>query len=166
MVLPAPIVQLYTLRQRPIAQRQPAGRNHQAQFEARFQVGLVKQRERRAGTIGYEQRIEKIRVAVERAVARDQVDRHLVVPRVQGSHRQQDVLLRQFDLRGGTVDTQGADSGLALAKVQLQRYGIGRKFETDDRLRRYRSSFIGRDLEPQPVVKPGDERGPGPGKFL
>ena len=75
-----------------VGDRLPAGRHLQPQRPARLQVGLIENRERQVSARRHEQRVEELRVAIERLVAGDEVDEDFVTAFQQGLRWQDDVI--------------------------------------------------------------------------
>ena len=103
-----------------VGHRQPSGGHHQRQFKTRLEIRLVEQGEYRAGAVGYQQAVQVLGIAVERAGAGQELDLQLVAPGAQGGGRQHDMLVAELEINCGAIAAQAEEAGGGTGEIELQ----------------------------------------------
>ena len=113
--------QRFKLLQRRIGNGLPIGGHRQRQRVTCLQVGLIKKRKGCSSPVRDKKRIEKLRIAIERAVSGRELHAYSVLARAYLSCRNDKMLRFKPIIRRLTVDFDGAEFSCRFLKIEHQR---------------------------------------------
>jgi hypothetical protein len=140
-----------------VGQRLPAIRHVERQRPSRFEIRLIEAGEREVRAGGHEDRVEKIIGAIERHVARVEVERDAVIAGAQGSRRHDQVPVHLPHVRPHAVHVDAAkQAGPIRAEVDGDRCQRVGERKGDHRAADHRLLFRERNRERQIVTEIGE----------